>query len=286
MRWAKHCFGWGLCVVMLSLITACSSASRVEKPIISVSLLPEKYFVERIVGELAEVHVVVPRGSNPETYDPSPRDIAMLQNSLAYLAIGTLPFEAQWVAVLPKEVAYFDLTKQLPRELIEGGHEGHQHALGDPHYWTSLSGGEAMAEAILAAMLELFPEHREEIEANYQANVVPELEAIRQLGRGISKGDKDLAFVIYHPSLSLFAREWGLTQLPIEEDGEEPTPRHLVELIERARSMDTRAVLVQAEFGTKNATAVAKELGLKVVSIDPLAEDWGAEMRRLIEIFR
>ena len=50
--------------------------------------------------------------------------------------------------------------------------------------------------------------------------------------------------------------------------------------------MDTRAVLVQAEFDTKNATAVAKELGLKVVSIDPLAEDWGAEMRRLIEIFR
>ena len=286
MRWDKRYLGWGLCVVLLLFFSACSSTTRVERPIISVSLLPEKYFVERMVGDLAEVHVVVPQGSNPETYDPSPRDIAMLQSSVAYFAIGSLPFEAQWVAILPKEVAYIDLGKQLPKALQVGSHEGHLHALGDPHYWTSLSGGEAMSKAILAALVELFPEHREEIEANYKAKVTPELEEIKQLGTEVFKGREGLAFVIYHPSLTLFAREWGLTQLPIEEDGVEPTSKYLVALIERARSLDTKVVLVQAEFDIKNAEAVASELGLRVVTIDPLAEDWGAEMKQLIEIFR
>lgn len=279
----------GLLLVTLSLLSVgCTSSSTTDKPILSVSLLPQKYFLEQIVGDLAEVHVLVPYGNNPEYYDPVPRDIAKLQDSRSFFAIGTLPFEQQWIRALPDSVEVINLAERLPHDLIfeHDGEHAHTHIHGDPHYWTSLVGGKAMAEAILAATIELFPENEAILRDNYERNIIPKFDEVKTLAEEVFGDSDSCAFVIYHPSLSLFASEWGLTQLVIEENGLEPTPRHLVQLIEKAREMDTRAVLIQEEFDTKNAENIARELGIEPLTIQPLAEDWVSEMKRLIEVFR
>lgn len=76
-------------------------------------------------------------------------------------------------------MAVVNIASRLPQEMIfaecEGTHDGHTHPLGDPHYWTSVSGGTAMAEVIREALIELFPQHQEEIEANFEQNILPEL---------------------------------------------------------------------------------------------------------------
>lgn len=268
--------------------TGCTPSKESHKPILSVSLLPQKYFLKHIVGDLAEVHVLVPYGNNPEYYDPTPRNIAKLQDSRGYFAIGTLPFEQQWINALPDSVAVINLAERLPHDLIHGHEEGHEHTHihGDPHYWTSLQGGKAMAEAILAATIEIFPEKEAELRANYESHLTPKFGEVEALAHEVFEESDSCAFVIYHPSLSLFASEWGLTQLVIEENGLEPTPRHLVQLLETAKAMDTRAVLIQEEFDAKNAENIARQLGITPLTIQPLAEDWTAEMKRLIEVFR
>lgn len=268
--------------------TGCTPSKESHKPILSVSLLPQKYFLKHIVGDLAEVHVLVPYGNNPEYYDPTPRNIAKLQDSRGYFAIGTLPFEQQWINALPDSVAVINLAERLPHDLIHGHEEGHEHTHihGDPHYWTSLQGGKAMAEAILAATIEIFPEKEAELRANYESHLTPKFGEVEALAHEVFEESDSCAFVIYHPSLSLFASEWGLTQLVIEENGLEPTPRHLVQLLETAKAMDTRAVLIQEEFDAKNAENIARQLGIAPLTIQPLAEDWTAEMKRLIEVFR
>lgn len=277
---------WILLVATLAI--GCSPKEGSDKPILSVSLLPEKYFLEQIVGDLAEVHVLVPYGNNPEYYDPVPRDIAKLQRSRGFFAIGTLPFEQQWINALPDSVKVINLAERLPHDLIFGHDEeyAHTHIHGDPHYWTSLQGGKAMAEAILTATIELFPEQEAELRSNYDQNLAPRFEEIQALADEVFTDSDSCAFVIYHPSLSLFASEWGLTQLVMEERGLEPTPRHLVRLIETAKRMDTRAVFIQEEFDVKNAENIARQLGIEPMTIQPLAEDWTAEMKRLIEAFR
>lgn len=278
-----------LFICMLCVLVACShTQSSSEKPIIAVSLLPEKFFMERIVGDLATVHVVVPKGSNPEIFDPSPRDIATLQSALAYFSIGTLPFEQQWTSALPDSVRVVNIAKLLPEGLIFG-HDGaytHDHILGDPHYWSSLKGGKAMAEAMLQACIEIFPEQEKLLKQNYAEQLSPLFAQLEALGKEVFGTQQDVAFVIYHPSLSLFADEWGLTQLVIEENGLEPSPRQLVRVIDEARTKNTKAVLMQEEFDRNSCASIAGQLGIPTVSIQPLSEDWYAEMCRLIEIFR
>lgn len=66
------------------------------KTSVFVSILPQKYFTEKIGGELVDVSVMVTPGGSPATYEPSPRQMTKLTEAKAYLAIG-VPFENAWL---------------------------------------------------------------------------------------------------------------------------------------------------------------------------------------------
>ena len=61
-----------------------------------VSVLPQKYIVERIGGERVNVSVMVGRGQSPATYEPTPRQITRLANARVYFRLG-VPFEDVWM---------------------------------------------------------------------------------------------------------------------------------------------------------------------------------------------
>jgi len=77
------------------------SVCAAEKLPVSVSILPQKYFVQKIGGDLVEVSVLVEPGASPETYEPKPKQMVTLAKAKIYFAIG-VPFEKKW---LPKIVS-------------------------------------------------------------------------------------------------------------------------------------------------------------------------------------
>ena len=85
-------------------------------------------------------------------------------------------------------------------------------------------------------------------------------------------------FVIYHPALTYFARDYGLHQISIEEGGKEPSPAHLKDLIDVCRAENVGVIFVQPEFDKRNAETIAQQTGTRVVPINPLSYDWEEEM--------
>jgi len=85
-------------------------------------------------------------------------------------------------------------------------------------------------------------------------------------------------FMVFHPSWGYFAREYGLTQVPIEIEGKSPKPAQLSELIKHALEQKITVIFAQKQFSTKNAEVIARAIGGKVVLVDPLALDWFANM--------
>jgi len=77
-----------------------------------------------------------------------------------------------------------------------------------------------------------------------------------------------------------------LTQIPIQIEGKSPTPKQLAEIIGFAQKENIRVVFVQAQFSTSAAQTVAQAIGGKVVSIDPLAEDYFENMKSIADTFR
>jgi predicted O-methyltransferase YrrM len=146
------------------------------------------------------------------------------------------------------------------------------------------SGGLIIADNIYQALCELDSTHQED----YQKRLDVLKQTIRQTDANIRTllENADSTFLIYHPALSYFARDYGLKQVSIEEGGKEPSPAQLKALIETCRNENVHTIFVQQEFDQRNAQLIAHELGVNIVSINPLSYDWVKEMIRIAEALK
>jgi len=300
------------CVLALSF-TPCAFAN--DKPLIFVSIVPQKYFVQQIGKGLVDIRVMVQPGASPATYEPKPKQMADLSKTRVYFAIG-VPFENAWLekisAVNPNmRVVHTDhgIEKlamaahhhddpaeehhEADHDREESEHHGeaehnkdhHEHAGLDPHIWLSPPLVRIQARTILAALQEVDPGHGSVYEANFRIFTAQ----IDQLDADLKKifaGKTGLQFMVFHPAWGYFASAYGLKQVPIEIEGKNPKPAQLKELIEHARESGVRVVFVQPQFSTKSAELVAREIGGQVAFADPLAEDWLANLRQVADKFR
>jgi zinc transport system substrate-binding protein len=189
--------------------------------------------------------------------------------------------------------AEHDQEKGEHHEKAEHEHHGeaehdkdrHDHAGLDPHIWLSPPLVKIQARTILAALQEVDPVHRSVYEANFKAFTAQ----IDQLNADLKKifaGKTGLQFVVFHPAWGYFAHAYGLKQVPIEIEGKEPKPAQLKELIQHARENKIKVVFVQPQFSSQSAEVVAREIGGQVAFVDPLAEDWMANLRQVADKFQ
>lgn len=247
---------------------------------VTTTIAPAASLIQAIGGELVSVTTLLPKGNNPENYEPTPRDIQSLSQSRGYFYIGDLGFEHSWI----------DRIRSLQPELpllrldatLQSADHGHQHdgLVHDPHYWTSLRGLRAMSQTILSGLSAVDSVHRARYEEG-EAELRRQLDSLEQTLRVRLQELPSRSFVIYHPSLSEFASEWSLEQLVIEEDGKEPSPAHLERIIRRAREAGVKVVFVQKEFESKLVHSIASELGAKTYEINPLDGDWQGELLKI-----
>ena len=274
-------------IYILTLFICCAcghTPQQSEKPVITVTLEPLRYFTEAIAGDCFEVVSMVPKGSSPESYDPTPQQLVNLSKSQAYLRIGYIGFEQAWMKKLEANyptMKVYDTSKGVDLIRAEGHwHGNHYHEGGvEPHIWNSTRNASVIADNIYAALCEM--------DADHQPEYKQRLDSLKQV---IARTDADVrtllanadsTFLIYHPALSYFARDYGLHQISIEEGGKEPSPATLKTLIETCRREGAQVIFVQQEFDQRNAQLIADELGIEIVPINPLSHDWAEEMLRV-----
>ncbi len=274
-------------LLALICLTACGHTPQsVQAPTLTVTLEPLRYFTEAIAGEHYQVVSMVPKGSSPETYDPTPQQLVALGQSQAYLRIGYIGFEQTWMERLTANAPHlkvFDTSKGI--ELIHAkGHQhgDHYHAGGvEPHVWNSTQNATVIADNIYQALCELDAAHQKE----YKERLDSLKQVIQQTDQTIREQlqGANHTFLIYHPALSYYARDYGLQQISIEEEGKEPSPAQLKKLIDTCRKENIHVIFVQQEFDTRNARLIADELNVQIVPINPLSVDWPAEMIRVAQ---
>lgn len=252
--------------------------------IISVSIPPFRYFVESISGGDFEVNVMVPAGTDPHIYEPVPGQISSLKRSVAYISDGHLAFEMAWLE------RFYEANKTMKRlsladhiDLIKPAHlhgEGLSEGA-DPHFWISPKCAAIMALSIKNLLCELRPVGKEKYEENY-SKLMDTISEIDRKSVELLSGFKGRSFLTFHPSLGYFARDYSLKQIAVEKEGKEPTPSIMRELIDSVRFKNIKVILVQKEFDTKNAKAIASETGAILETIDPLSGNWPAAMMQII----
>lgn len=280
--------------LLLAACSGCSSRTAnsegSDQPIITVTIEPQRYFTEAIAGDKFKVISMVPKGSSPETYDPVPQQLVSLGDSKAYFRIGYIGFEQTWMDRLMNNTPHiqvFDTSKGIDLILNNDDHS-HHHAHGDghgahihavePHVWNSTTNALILAGNTYKALAKMDKPNEPYYMARYDSLCQRILHTDSLIRRQLSAPDAAKSFMIYHPALSYFARDYGLHQISIEEGGKEPSPAHLKDLIDLCKAEDVKVIFVQPEFDKRNAETIAQQTGTRVVPINPLSYDWEEEM--------
>lgn len=274
-----------LIISLLLLLVACNpDTKRSDKLLISVSILPQQYFIERIAGEMVEVNVMIPPGASPATYEPTFSQLSKLDQSLVYLRIGYIGFELSWmnkISAVNPDLKIVDLSTGInPIRLEEEEHHHlHEHAHGgiDPHLWMSALNAKIIARNTFNVLIQTFPDEEEKLTAQF-SNLLLELDTIDDSITKMLSDQKERSFMIYHPALSYFARDYNLEQFSLEIGGKTPSPAHMKWMIDLGREKNISTIFLQQQFDQKNAEVLANEIGAKIVQINPLDPDWQGQM--------
>ena len=295
-----------LCVLLLFSVgvTGCSTnrenttesmpkdeTEKNSQPLIAVTIIPEETFVKAVCGDLADVIVAIPKGSNPENYEPKPKEREKIEKASLYFAIGVpteesniLPYLEDYsnqtgsdsstpkmkIVYLQEEVSkkYEDLTFE------QGGR--------DPHIWLSPKRAQVMTEVIAREMCLLDPENSEIYKEN-ATNYIQTLDSLDKELQTLSSNSKVSDFIVYHPAFGYVANDYGLKMHSLENNGKEATAKHLIDMVDFAKEKNISVIFYQEEIDSKQAEAFADELDGEAIMLSPLSADYENNLYQMMK---
>lgn len=272
---------------------------------VAVSIVPQKTFVEKIAGDLAEVTVMIPPGNSPANYQPTPKEMKDFSDAQLYFAIGVPAEEANIrpkISELNENMKVVNLAEKVaevyPDRFFqaenEEEHEGnakeetekeHEHQGRDPHIWLSPKRVIVMVEEMRDALIQLDSENKSVYEENAQ-NYIQELETLDKEIQKTLQGVDSPSFIIYHPSFGYFAEDYGLNMVAIEENGKTATAQGIKEVVDFANEKEIKVIFYQEEFDSNQAETVAKEIGGETLKVAPLAPNYIENMMEISKVFQ
>lgn len=298
----------GILCAMLAVwaVPALAFAGKLQ---VAVGVAPVEYFARKVGGELVQTTVLVPAGADAHTYEPKPSQMRAISAAALYISTG-LEFEEAWEGRLKganKKLLFVHTDDGLKKLPMPEGHEDHHgkdaHKHGkkaeakgghahdedemDPHIWVSPANARHMAAKIAEAFSKADPANAKAYAANLAA-FQKEIDALdgelKKLFAAVPAANR--SFLVFHPAWGYFARDYGLTQMAIEFEGKEPSPKRLAAIVSQAKAKGAKAVFVQPQMSQRTAGTVAQAVGAKLVVADPLAPDWDANLRKVAKGFR
>jgi zinc transport system substrate-binding protein len=302
---SKHNKAWviGFLFVLFCLQAVFSRADGHYPLRVSVSILPQTYFVERIGGDRVQVNVLVLPGRSPATYAPSPAQISSLAKSDVYFRIG-VPFENLLMPRLggvAPNLLVVDTRKGIQLRKMRTGHHDHDEGQTahrapeaaqetehvpdgegeDPHIWLDPNLVKRQAKTICETLIQLDPEGTSVYRSNLE-RFVADLETLHQNLRRVLEPFAGENLYVFHPSFGYLADAYGLRQVPIEVEGKSPKGKDLYQFIQMAKSSKARIIFVQPQFDQQAARKIASAIQGTVIPLDPLAGNYMENMAYMV----
>jgi zinc transport system substrate-binding protein len=225
-----------------------------------------------------DIHVMLPAGQSPETYSPSPKMLASLSVAQVYFQIG-VPFEVSWtdaIRSVNSAIRIAACCEQMAAPASATSTHDHQ----DLHIWSSPAQVKILAMQIRDELSLIDPAHGDDYQQGY-LSFVAELDALDRQIQSSLANIRIRHFIVSHAAWGYFAEQYGLTQLALENNGKESGPRSLLGIIKLARDENIPTVFSIKQYQTPVVNSLARELKANVIELDPLAEDYLANMAQV-----
>ena len=245
--------------------------NKKEKINIVVSVLPQVDFAKNIGKDKVSVEAMIPSGFSPAVYEPSIEQLKKLSRADLYIKIGHIPFERSQMEKLK------DLNSKM--KVIDSS-KGIEVYNSDPHIWLSPKLVKTQIENICNALVKIDPKNKNFYKKNKNEYLI-ELDNLDLELQDVFSKLQGKKILVFHPAFGYLARDYGFEQIAIEINGKEPSAENLAKIIDTAKKENIKTIFVQKQFSQKSAESIARQINGIVVPLDPLAEDYIENLRRI-----
>lgn len=273
--------------VLLMILSGCGSGRKDDRTAIAVSFEPQAWMLRQIAGDDLDIVTLLPPGSDPETYQPSISTMKGLGKAKVFFTLATNGFEKSITSNFPSnfpDLKIVDCTQGVEKIMGSHGHhdrDGHNHEEEfDPHLFSSIPNSITIAENMTQTLIEINPEKAEQY-CIAGESLKLRLQALNDSIKKMGLNGKTLA--LRHPSLSYFARDYGLTQIPLQSDGKEASPLQLRQRMEEIRDSGTKVFIIEKEHANPSDKEIAQQLGLKTVEVSLTSPSWLEDLMKIAD---
>ncbi len=272
--------GLALFLAVVILLSACQSkrattSAMAGKVPVVVSILPLADLTAQVGGDRVVVtDVVVPPGSSPHTFEPTPSQIKAVAQAKMLIVVG-LGLE-YWTNKVVDAADNKGLQVVVTSDGIKpiSGAESSNQAVSEnanPHIWLDPMNAIIMVQHIRDALIRVDPAGKAIYEANAAA-YIKKLKALDREIRGEVATFRSKKFIAFHPAWVYFAREYGLEEAAVIErsPGHEPSPAEVAFIVKTARKLGAKAIFAEPQFSAAAAKTIAEESGARVLYLDPI----------------
>lgn len=243
--------------------------------------------VSQVGGDLIELSILLPVGTDPHSFDPTPRDIALIADADVVFANGAglevflenlleSANAAEKVIEVSHDIEYIDFAADHDHELHEGEGESNDNGIGeaeisvDPHTWTDPNNVMVWVKNIADELSNLDPQHA----GDYKQNADAYLLILNDLDEWVKEQvsiipAQNRKIVTDHTQFSYFSRAYGFKQvgalIPGYSSMAEPTARELAQIEDTIKDLDVQAVFVGNTVNPSLSERVAEDTGAQIV---------------------
>ena len=226
-------------------------------------------FAQNVGQEKIDVTLLVPIGVEPHDWEPTIKDVLIIQNS-DLIVINGIGFE-NWVDKLDENDYRGIIVNTGDEILIKNSDEEYVNDSRDPHIWLNPVFAKIQVQTIATSFSNLDPENQQ----YYQLNAVKYIEQLDLLDSKIRNelSDCNSDFIAFHDAFSYFADEYDLNQHTILSSNDphgEATAKTLENVISLARELNIKVIFAEENVDTRTSQIIANEIGGKVLVLSPL----------------
>lgn len=268
-------------VTLVLGLCACSSESSyfesdsTKLKIIS-TVFPPYDLAKHIVGDNAEIKILLPPGSEAHTYEPTAKEIIAIQNCDIFLYIGAE--NEQWADKLinsndtskVKIVKLIDCVPTLSEEdeeehEDEHNHHDHDHEHEtDEHIWTSPKNARLMLSAVYNAICEVDPKNSKTYTENKDAYDEQLADLDNDYKTAVDNAKNKTIVLADKFPFRYLAHEYGLdcyAAFSSCSDESEPSVSTMIKLTKRIKENNVPVVFYLEFSSTKIADTLCDETG-------------------------
>ena len=265
-----------LFLLLSVLLASCSSAppetinSGKLNVVATTSIVAD--VVSQVGGDLVDVQILLPIGTDPHSFDPTPQDIAKVADAEIIFAngAGLEDFIEHLLVSADAEERIVEVSEGIDLLVHPSADEDDDHAQGDPHTWTDPNNVIIWVGNIEAALIAADPENADAYAANASVYTAELKEIDGWIREKIAKiPAENRKIVTDHRLMGYYVEEYGLemagTIIPGYSSLSEPSAQELAQIEDAIRDLGVKAIFVGNTVNPNLGQRIAEDTGVELV---------------------